>query len=272
MCTGTPRSAPEIEPALLRQRPGGGRARRSATARRSRRPSRRRGRRRPRSSRDSRARQSPCIAGDVLAMHRQHRVAGGIGRNRDEEMRDPVERFPRRAGGRGRRASAGNPAARSAAALSAAAAGAADDPARGGEPAGQRQRAVAEAEAEEMRAGHDGSWPQPARLADARGSASSVSAMRLCLSRVHSPEAAGDERADRERQAQAEMLAERAHQHRADRRAGAEDHAVERHDPAAHPNVDRRLDQGLRADPGDRHRRAGDKDARQREVELVGQR
>ena len=86
------------------------------------------------------------------------------------------------------------------------------------------------------------------------------------------PKAAGDERADGERQAQPEMLAERAHQHRADRRTGAEDHAVERHDPAAHPDVDRGLDQRLRADPGDRHRGAGDKNAGKREVELVGQR
>ena len=53
---------------------------------------------------------SPCS--------RQHGVAGGIGRNRHEKMRDPVQRFPRQ------RVVAvedldGKPAARSAAALSA---------------------------------------------------------------------------------------------------------------------------------------------------------
>src|SRR5205814_8236090 len=67
-------------------------------------------------------------------------------------------------------------------------AGAADDPALGSEPAGQHPRGVAEAKAEKMRDSHDG-VPAAAGtvLADnVTGSASSVSAMRLCLNRVHS--------------------------------------------------------------------------------------
>ena len=56
--------------------------------------------------------------GDVLTMQREHGVAGGIGRNRHEEMRDPVQRFPRSGWSRSK-TSTRNPAARSAAALSA---------------------------------------------------------------------------------------------------------------------------------------------------------
>src|SRR5205823_8595265 len=122
--------------------------------------------------------------GDVLAMHRQRGVAGGIGRNGHEKMRDSVQRFRRQrvvavedldGESRFRRLVGGS-------------AGAADDPALGSEPAGQHPRGVAEAKAEKMRDSHDG-VPAAAGtvLADnVTGSASSVSAMRLCLNRVHS--------------------------------------------------------------------------------------
>ena len=62
---------------------------------------------------------------------------------------------------------------------------------------------------------------------------SSAAAIRRCRSRVAARNRSTP-RADRQRQTQPEMLAHGAHQHRADRRAGAEDHAVKRHDPAAH--------------------------------------
>ena len=213
------------------------------------------------------------MLGDVLAMRREHRVAGGIGRNRHEKMRDPVQRFPRQRWSRSKTSDA-KPRLAQRRGLVGGSAGAADDPALGGEPAGQHPRGVAETEAEKMRAGHDG---VPAAAGTAAGrQRDGVGFERLgdapLLEPGPQPKAAGDERADGERQAQAEMPAERAHQHRADRRAGAEDHPVERHDPAAHPDIDRGLDQGLRADPGDRHRGAGDKDAGQGEVELVRQR
>src|SRR5580693_2223412 len=62
-------------------------------------------------------------------------------------------------------------------------AGAAGDPALGGEPACQPSRGVAETEAKKMWDGH-GEFPAAAGTVlagDATGSASRVSAMRLCL-------------------------------------------------------------------------------------------
>ena len=81
-CTGTPRRAPQIEPAGFGRDPAPAALAARAQLARSRRPSRRRGRRRRRSSTDSRARQAR-ERGDVVAMAVEHRVAGLVRRHRD---------------------------------------------------------------------------------------------------------------------------------------------------------------------------------------------
>src|SRR5271165_2311513 len=119
-------------------------------------------------------------------MHRQHGVAGGFGRNRHEEMGDRVQYVSRQRvvaieqlAGKSR-----SPQRRS---FAGGSAGAADNPPLGGEPTGERPRRVAEAEAEQMRRRHEGgpAMAGPVLADSATGSASSVSAMRLCLNRVH---------------------------------------------------------------------------------------
>src|ERR1700758_2393222 len=66
--------------------------------------------------------------------------------------------------------------------LSGGSAGAADDPALGGEPAREHPTGVAQAEAEQIWDCHDAATTL---VAGTTGSASSVSAMRLCLNRAH---------------------------------------------------------------------------------------
>src|SRR6516162_671120 len=111
-----------------------------------------------------------------MAVHGKRRIAQCIGRSRDKDMGDPskcslikrplaVEENGGKTGRTQQILSFG------------VSASAGHRPARGGEPTAERQRAVAQAETEEMRRAHDG-----CRIA--AGSASSVSAMRVCLSRV----------------------------------------------------------------------------------------
>src|ERR1700719_559089 len=119
-------------------------------------------------------------------MRRQHGVTGGIESNRHEKMCAPVQRFPRQPmvaveelDGKPRRAQRRG--------LVGGSAGAADDPALGGEPARQRPRGGTANQAENMTGRHDG-VPATAGMVlpgNATGSASSVSAMRLCLNRAH---------------------------------------------------------------------------------------
>ncbi len=95
----------------------------------------------------------------------EHRVAGLVGWHRDQDMRDPRERIRRERLG---------PVEHRSPAL-AVARGPGDGPSSEGEPARERLRAVAEAEAEQA-VGHDRS----------SAGASSAWAMRGCLSQVMS--------------------------------------------------------------------------------------
>src|ERR1700730_15472750 len=115
---------------------------------------------------------------DVVAVPCEHGVACSIGGNRDEEMGDPIE-HPRVDGLLAVEESGGKARLPQHGCLLGAAAGAGYHPPRRDETAGERQRAVAKAEAEEMRPGHEG-----CRTGVAAGSASSVSAIRFCLKRL----------------------------------------------------------------------------------------
>src|SRR6516162_4884676 len=113
-----------------------------------------------------------------MAVHGKHRIARGIRRHRDEHMGDPPQRslidWPvaveqdRRKAGLAQQILAFDTSA-----------GSGNRPARRNELTAKCQRAVAQAETKEMRLPHDGR-----RTGTTAGSASSVWAMRLCLSRV----------------------------------------------------------------------------------------
>src|SRR5215472_2851244 len=116
-----------------------------------------------------------------MAVHGKRRIAQSIGRSRDKDMGDPpqcslidrplaVEENGGKTGHAQQILSFG------------ASAGAGHRPVGGGEPTAERQRAVTQAETEEMRSAHDG-------CRTAAGSASRVSAMRVCLNRVHAQKA-----------------------------------------------------------------------------------
>src|SRR6266851_8735116 len=117
-------------------------------------------------------------------MQGENRFARGIGRDRDEEMRHPMKR---RRVNRAVAVEENGGVARitQRSRFLGAAAGAGHEPFRRREPVSEGQRGITEAEAEEMRAGHDSC------LAGAGdGSASRVSAMRFCLKRlsIHTPQ------------------------------------------------------------------------------------
>src|SRR6202047_119709 len=101
-------------------------------------------------------------------------------------MCDPVQRFPQQSMVAVEEYNR-NPRRAQRRGLVGGSAGAADDPALGRQPAREPPRGVAEAKAEKMRDRHDG-VPAAAGMVlagNATGSASSLSAMRLCLNRAH---------------------------------------------------------------------------------------
>ena len=245
--------SPQLEPASFGRDPAFAARARSAAARNFRRPSRRRACRKPRSSTDSRA------------------SAGWRARRSRRRGRRAPGRRARRAGSRSRMwVTPANAAFRQP--VLAVEMQQPPSPLRvvpvtvHSAPSRRTKRRAPYSRGRSTRSVHA---PRSAGAATAGAGSASSSEATIASAAMQGQRPAGDRhrRADRQRQAQAEMLAGRAHHHRAQRRPGAEDHPVKRHHPARHAAVDRGLDQRLRADPGDHHRGAGDKHAGQRHHE-----
>src|SRR5271170_2818110 len=121
----------------------------------------------------------PGQRADVAPMGVENRVAASVGRDGHQHTRDPIYRPGRQRAVAIKRLD-GKASAPELGRLFVSAAGAAYDPALGGDKPRQCARAVAEAKAEQVRRSrvHDGCSTA------ASGSASSVSAMRFCLTQV----------------------------------------------------------------------------------------